>query len=190
MKRNNRGKYLDRYSCEFDFIPNVLSSLYLKGKIDDNVMTNPIEWKKILLKSGYRYDFGIKNISVEKIETDSKKAKFVITFPKPKVIPECFYAILFFCDNGYKYYTLELDLVSSTIFKDGGGIICGQSGSLHLNYGRRCKDDLNEFQKKVQDIMDGKPYDKIEEFKNIDYTEASKMVGISEEDFKNQCIIY
>ena len=157
MKRNNRGKYLDRYSCEFDFIPNVLSSLYLKGKIDDNVMTNPIEWKKILLKSGYRYDFGIKNISVEKIETDSKKAKFVITFPKPKVIPECFYAILFFCDNGYKYYTLELDLGSSTIFKDGGGIICGQSGSLHLNYGRRCKDDLNEFQKKVQEIIDGKP---------------------------------
>ena len=85
---------------------------------------------------------------------------------------------------------MVLDLGSSTIFKDGGGIICGQSGSLHLNYGRRCKDDLNEFQQKVQDIMDGKPYDKNEEFKNIDYTEASKMVGISEEDFKNQCIIY
>ena len=37
--------------------------------------------------------------------------------------------------------------------------------------------------------MDGKPYDGSEEFKNIDYTEASKMVGMSEEDFKNQCII-
>ena len=190
MKRNNRGKYLDRYSCEFDFIPNVLSSLYLKGKIDDNVMTNPIEWKKILLKSGYRYDFGIKNISVEKIETDSKKAKFLITFPKPKVIPECFYAILFFCDNDYKYYTLELDLGSSTVFEYGGGIICGQKGDKHLNYGRRCMEDWEEFEQAVQDIIDGKPYNPKELFKDFDYEAASEQLGMNEEKLKEDCIIY
>ena len=72
----NRGKFLNRYSCEFDFIPNVLTSLYMKGKIDEYIMTHPMEWKKILHKSGFRYDFGIKNIKVEKRETNSKKDKY------------------------------------------------------------------------------------------------------------------
>ena len=186
----SRGKYLDRYSCEFDFIPNVLASLYMKGKIDDYVMTHPMEWKKILGKYGFRYDFGIKNISVEKSEEPSNKTKFFITFPTPKVIPECFYAILYIGKNGYRYFTLELDFGSSTIFKDGGGVICGQSGSMHLNYGRRCKQDVEEFQKRVQDIIDGKSYDEFEEFKNMDYKVAAQLVGKTEEEFKEKCIIY
>ena len=48
-----RGRYFDRYSCEFDFIPNVLSSLYMNGDIDDYVMTHPIEWKKYCLKKDF-----------------------------------------------------------------------------------------------------------------------------------------
>ena len=61
-----RGRYFDRYSCEFDFIPNVLSSLYMNGDIDDYVMTHPIEWTQILSKKGFCYDIWIKNISVKK----------------------------------------------------------------------------------------------------------------------------
>ena len=184
-----RGKFLDRYSCEFDFIPNVLTSLYLNQKIDDYVMTHPNEWKKILLKYGFRYDFGIRNIYVEKSET-SNKNKFIITFPAPRCVPECFYAILLFDKSDYEYFTLELDLGSSTLFKEGGGIICGQKGSSHLNYGRRCKNDLNEFRKSVQDIIDGKPYDIREDFKNIDFKEGAKLVGMSEDDLKEECFIY
>ena len=185
-----RGKYFDRYSCEFDFIPNTLSSLYMKREIDDYVMTHPQEWKKILSKSGFRYDFGVKNIIVEKGKTNSKKAKFLFTFPKPKAVPDCFFAILFIDHKGYKYYTLELDLGSSTIFKDGGGIICGQCGSSHINYGRRCKDNLEEFDKCIQDMIDGKPYDESQELKNIDIKEASKLYGMNEEEFKENCFIY
>ena len=186
----NRGKYLNRYDCEFDFIPNVLTSLYIKGKIDDYVMTHPLEWKKVLAKRGFRFDFGIRNIIVEKVETNSKKKKFIFTFPKPNVVPECFYAILMIDNCEYKYYTLELDFGSSTIFKDGGGAVCGQRGSSHLNYGRRCKNDLNEFQKCVQDMIDGKPYDIKEEFKGIDYKEAAKLVGMTEDDLNEKCSIY
>ena len=186
-----RGKYFDRYSCEFDFIPNVLTSLYIEGKIDEDIITNPFEWKKILGKRGFRYDFGIRNITVEKSEeSTSKKSKFIITFPKPRIVPECFYAILYLSSNGYKYYTLELDIGSSIIFKDGGGIICGQSGSSHLNYGRRCKDDKKEFEKAVQDIIDGKPFDIFQDYKNIDYKEASKQFGMTEEEFKEKCTIF
>ena len=89
--------------------------------------------------------------------------------PTPQVVPECFYAILYIGKGVQKYYTLELDIASKTFFKDGGGIICGQSGSTHLNYGRRCKPDIDAFQKSAQDIIDGKPYDEKEDFKNIDF---------------------
>ena len=185
-----RGRYFDRYSCEFNFIPNVLTSLYREGKIDDYIMTHPNEWKKILSKSGFRYDFGIRNIFVEKKDTPSKQTKFLITFPTPQVVPDCFYAILNIEKHGYRYFTLELDIGSKTVFKEGGGIICGQSGSTHLNYGRRCKQDIDEFQKKVQDIIDGKPYDDKEDFKNIDYREAAKISGMNEEELMKKCIIY
>ena len=50
-----------------------------------------------------------------------------------------------------------MDYGSSTIFKDGGGIICGQKGCSHLNYARRCVEDLSEFQKKVDEIRKGEP---------------------------------
>ena len=108
-------KYLDRYTCEFDFIPNTLTSLYIKGKIDDYIMTHPMEWKKLLPKFGFGYDFGLRNMTVVKSENETKRAKFLITFPKPKVSPDCFYAILYIGKGDYNYYTLELDLGSSTV---------------------------------------------------------------------------
>ena len=47
-----KSGYIDRYCFEFDFLPNVLSSLYQKEEIDDYSMIHPSEWKKILLKKG------------------------------------------------------------------------------------------------------------------------------------------
>ena len=60
-------KFLDRYTCEFDFIPNILTSLYFKGAIDDDFLLNPNKWKKILPKYGYGSDFGLRNITVKKV---------------------------------------------------------------------------------------------------------------------------
>ena len=40
----------------FDFIPNVLTSLYFKGTIDDDFILNPMRWKKILPKYGFPVD--------------------------------------------------------------------------------------------------------------------------------------
>jgi hypothetical protein len=52
-----------------------------------------------------------------------------------------------------------------------------------LNYGRRCKNDLDEFKKSVQVIIDVKPYDIRNDFKNIYFDEAAKL-GFGEEYFK------
>ena len=176
--------FLDRYTCEFDFIPNVLTSLWKNGDIDSYIMTNPIEWKKILLKHGIKSDFGIEKIKVIEEEINENKRKFIFTFPKPKVSPECFYALLLFDkEKNWNYYTLELDFGSKTLFKDGGGIICGQNGRSHLNYGRRCKNNLDDCQNSVQDIIDGKSYDINDMYKNIDLNELSKL-GLNPELFK------
>ena len=182
----NEG-YLNRYNCEFDFIPNVLTSQYIKGEIDDYVMTHPIEWRKILNKKGIKSDFGIDEIYIEKEGTDPDKAKFVFTFPKPKVTPECFYAILFIEDEDYKYFTLELDFGSLTIFKDGGGMVCGQKGHAHLNYGRRCKEDLEAFKNLVNDIIQNKPYSPKDMFNNFNLEEMAKL-GINDEFFSKSGI--
>ena len=184
-------KYLDRYTCEFNFIPNVLTSLYIQGVITDDFILNPIKWKRLLPIYGFSHDFGLSKITVKKSGSEeSKKAKFLITFPKPNIVPNCFYAILYIDKRGYDYYTLELDFGSSVLFKSGGGIICGQKGSLHLNYGRRCKEDLDEFEKMVQDIIDGKKYDNNDMMKDIDYQVVSKEFGMSEKEFKEKCDIF
>ncbi len=191
---------LNRYCFEFDFLPNVLPPLYKNGEIDDYVMTHPSEWKKILIKKGVRSDFGIDKLSVEKVELPDKQIKFIFTFPKPKVSPECFYALLLFDkEKNWNYYTLELDFGSSSIFRDGGGIICGQRGPRHLNYSKRCRNNLDEFQKGVQDIIDGKPNDPRDMFKDFDFNEAAKLgineeffnkMGVTSEQMKQACIIW
>ena len=183
-------KFLDRYTCEFDFIPNMLTSFYMSGKIDDDFMTNPMEWKKILPKFGFGYDFGLRNLVVKKSEKKSKRAKFLITFPKPKVVPECFYAILYIDKSDYDYYTLELDLGSPKIYNIGGGIICGQKGSSHLNYGRRCIDYLEEFENVVDDIIEGTPFDCKNMVKDIDFNAAAEELNMKEDELKENCNIF
>ncbi len=93
-----------------------------------------------------------------------------------KDIRDCFFDILIIDHKGCKYYTLELDFGRSTIYKDGVWIIWGQSGSSNINYGRKCKDDLEEFEKCIQDMIDEKPYDESKELKNVDFEEASKFM--------------
>ena len=152
-----KSGYLNRYTCEFDFIPNILPDFYVKGEIDDYIMTHPIEWKIILLKKGVNSDFGMDEINVEKVEKYNETT-FIYTFPRPQKTPHCFYALLIFDkDKNWNYYTLELDYGSSTIFKDGGGFICGQKGFDHLNYAERCIENLCEFQKKVKKIRESEP---------------------------------
>ena len=194
-----KSGYINRYCFEFDFLPNVLPPLYQKDEINDYIMTHPSEWKKILLKKGVCSDFGIDKIMVEKTEKADGEIKFIFTFPEPKVSPECFFAMLIFDENkNWHYFTLELDFGSSSIFKDGGGIICGQHGLRHLNYSRRCKNDLDEFQKMVEEIRNGKPNDPKDMFKDFNFDEAAKLginedffkkMGVTSEQMKEQCII-
>ena len=147
--------------------------------------------EKILLKMGVRSDFGIENILVEKEVLEDESIKFIFTFPKPKVVPECFYALLMLDKNkSWNYYTLELDFGSSIIFKEEGGVICGQRGSSHLNYGRRCKDDVKLFLKTIQDIIDGIPEEPGALMKDLDYAEAGKLVGLTPEQMKEKCTIF
>ena len=176
-------------SCFDEMIECEITEDDIKSLYNSLAIGNPIEWKKILPKYGFGYDFGLRNMKVEKSEL-SKKAKFLITFPKPKVPPECFYAILYIDKGEYNYYTLELDLGSPKIFETGGGIICGQKGSQHINYGRRCIEDLDEFDKKVQDIIDGKKYNCNEMMQNIDFNAASEELGMTEDELKEKCIIF
>jgi hypothetical protein len=195
-----KSGHINRYCFEFDFLPNVLPSLYQKDEIDDYIMTHPSEWKKILVKKGVRSDWGFDKIKVEKFELDKDRIKFIFTFPEPKVSPECFFAMLIFDeDKNSNYFTLELDFGSSSIFKEGGGIVCGQKGMKHLNYSRRCRNDLNEFEKTVQDIINGKPNDPRDMFKNFDFEEAAKIgiddeffkkMGVTSEQMKEACTIY
>ena len=184
-----RSGHIDRYTFEFNFLACVLPELYKEDKIDDYVMIHPSEWKKILIKKGVRSDFGIDKVSVEKLELPDDRIKFIFTLPKPKATPDCFFTMIIFEKNkNFKYYTLELDIGSSTVFKDGGGIICGQEGGYHLNYGRRCRNDSELFQKSVQDIIDGKP-EINDGFNNIDVEEFKKKFGITPEQMK-QCLIF
>ena len=184
--------YLNRYTFEFDFLPNVLPPLYKNGNIDDYVMTHPSEWKKILLKKGVRSDFGIDRLSVEKEELDDGSIRFVYTFPKPEDTPECFYAItLFDKKKDWKYYTLELDYASKLMFKEGAGIVCGQKDEMHLNYGRWCSDNLDKFKEAVQDIIDGKssgPGLFLGSFDGKD--NKREVVNLNPEQLNNECIIF
>ena len=179
--------YINRYTFEFDFLPNVLPPLYKKGEINDYDMTHPSEWKKVLLKKGVRSDFGIDKMSVEKKELDNGNIQFIYTFPKPEYTPECYFAILHFDKNkDWKYYTLELDYLN-IFLKKSGGIVCGQKDEVHLNYGAHCKDDLEEFQKLVQNIIDGKPN---HIFASYDGEKEREVVNLTPEKLKEECFIF
>ena len=176
FKSAYQSGHLDRYTCEFDFIPNILPDCYVKGEIDDYIMTHPIEWKVILLKKGVNSDFGMDEITVEKMEQNGE-ITFIYIFPRPTETPNCFYALLIFDkEKQWKYFTLELDYGSSTIFKEGGGIICGQKGFDHINYSKRCREDLTEFQKLVKEIREKKPMNISEDYRNIDIKKMQEML--------------
>ena len=78
-----KSGFLDKYTCEFDVIPNILPSLYVKGEIDDIAMTHPTEWRNILVKKGITSDFGIDEISVEK-EGKNGEIKICFSFSQTK----------------------------------------------------------------------------------------------------------
>ena len=68
-----------------------------------------------------------------------------------------------------------------------------------MNYGRRCKNDISEFEKVVQDIIDGKPNNPADMFKNFDFEEAAKLginedffkqFGVTSEQMKEACLIF
>ena len=184
--------YINRYTFEFDFLPNVLPPLYKDGKVDDYVMTHPSEWKKILLKKGVRSDFGIDKLTVEKEELKDGSIQFIYTFPKPEDTPECFYAITAFDKNkDWKYFTLELDYTSKLLFKNGGGMVCGQKGEMHLNYGRLCKDNLDQFKEAVQDILIGKSPEPGHFFGSFDgKNNQRQVVGLNPENLNGECILF
>ena len=89
-----KSGFLNRYTWEFDFIPNILPDLYVKGEIDDYIMMHSIEWKVILLKKGVNSDFGMDEISIEKEEKD-EEVTFIYIFPRPKETPHFFFLCLY-----------------------------------------------------------------------------------------------
>ena len=182
--------YINRYTFEFDFLPNVLPPLYKNGNIDDYVMTHPSEWKKILLKKGVLSDFGIDKLSVEKEELKDGIIQFIYTFPKPEDTPECFYAITLFDKiKEWKYFTLELDYTSKLMFKKGGGIVCGQKGEIHLNYGRWCNNRLDKFKEAVQDLLNRKPGHCFGSFDGAN--NQRQVIGLNPEQLDGeQCILF
>ena len=111
-------------------------------------MVNPPSWKNY---SGPNVQINpefLDKISVIKKDLKNNVKKFMFTFPEPKVGTECYFAILYFDENkNWEYYTLELELGNDFGSQDGSGLICGQKGSKHLNFGRVCKANLEDFEK-------------------------------------------
>ena len=104
-----KSGHLNRYTCEFDVLPNILPELYAKGVIDNYEMTHPSEWRNILKEKGIKSDFGIDEITVEE-EVKDGETRFIYTFPEPLVVPNCYFSILVFDKNKeWRYFTLEKD---------------------------------------------------------------------------------
>ena len=198
-----KSGHLDRYTCEFDVLPNILPELYSKGEIDDYAMSHPVEWRNILVKKGIRSDFGIEEISVKKEEKDGE-IRFIYIFPEPKKAPNCYYSILVIDKNKeWRYFTLEKDskiYPCPDILIDSLALVCGQKGYNHLQYSRWCRNELIDFKRNVQDILDNKPYNLYEEgIKFLDKEKIVKMqaemklcelLGIEDEYYEENCSIF
>ena len=190
--------YLDRYTCEFDFIANILPELFTKGEIDNYIMTHPTEWRIILLKRGILSDFGINEISVKTEEKDGE-IRFIYVFPEPKVAPNCYYSILVIdTKKEWRYFTLEKDnniFHFADLLIDSLALVCGQKGYNHTCYSRWCNNyDLDDFKRHVQEILDNKPYDKYNEgIKFLDPNKIAKRIEEMEsqdENDKDDCFIF
>jgi len=146
-------EHLQRHECEFKFIPNFLPVLYSGGIVTDETMINPSTWRQFLNPMMHIDPLFFDELSVEKKELENGIIKFIITFPKPKVGTECFFAILYFDEEKRSnYFTLELELGKDFGSTEGSGLICGQDGSKHLNFNRVCKADKEEFENAVKEI--------------------------------------
>ena len=198
-----KSGHLNRYTCEFDVLPNILPELYIKGEIDDYGMTHPAEWRKILVTKGINSDFGIDEISVKKEEKDGE-IRFVYIFPEPKIAPHCYYSILVIDKTKeWRYFTLEKDIKLipyPDILIDSLALVCGQKGYEHKFYSRWCTFELDDFKRHVQEIIDNKPYDEYEEgLKFLDKNklikmkvemELSQLLGLEDEYLKKKCSIF
>ena len=198
-----RSGHLDRYTCEFDVLPNILPELYIKGKIDEYGMTHPTEWRNFLVQKGIKSDFGIDEITVE-IEEKDGEIKFIYIFPEPKIAPNCYFSILVIDKNKeWRYFTLEKNyklFSCPDVLIDYLALVCGQKGYEHEFYSRWCKNELDDFKQHVQDIIDNKPYDRYEEgLKFLDKDKISKMklemelselLGLEDEYLMKKCSIY
>ena len=146
-------EHIQRHECEFKFIPNLLPVLYSGGIVTDEIMTNPSTWRQFLNPMIHIDPSFFDELSVEKKELENGTIKFIITFPKPKVGTECFFAILYFDgEKNSNYFTLELELGKDFGSTEGTGLICGQDGSKHLNFNRVCKADKEDFENAVEEI--------------------------------------
>lgn len=146
-------EHLQRHECEFKFIPNLLPVLYSGGIVTDETMTNPSTWRKFLNPMIHIDPSFFDELSVEKKECQNGLIKFIVTFPKPKVGTECFFAILYFDEEKQSsYFTLELELGKDFGTTEESGLICGQEGSQHLNFNKVCKVDKEEFENAVKEI--------------------------------------
>ena len=166
-------------------------------------MTHPSEWRKFLATKGVSSDFGIDAITVEKEEKDGE-IRFIYTFPEPKKAPNCYYSILVIDKNKeWRYFTLEKDnklFPCPDILIDSLALVCGQKGYNHLQYSRWSKNELNDFKRNVQDILDNKPYNQYEEgLKFLDKEKIVKMqaeiklcelLGIEDEYYEENCSIF
>jgi len=198
FENSYKSGHLDRYTCEFDFIANILPELFTKGEIDNYIMTHPTEWRIILLKKGIISDFGINEISVKTEEKDGEM-RFIYVFPEPKVAPNCYYSILVIDKKKeWRYFTLEKDnkiFPRIDILIDSLALVCGQKGYKHTCYSRWCNNyDLDEFKKHVQEILDNKPYDKYTEaLKFFDLNKIAKKIdemNFQDENYKDDCFIF
>ena len=198
-----KSGHLNRYTCEFDVLPNILPELYAKGVIDNYEMTHPSEWRNILKEKGIKSDFGIDEITVEE-EVKDGETRFIYTFPEPLVAPNCYFSILVFDKNkDWRYFTLEKDnkfYPCPDVLIDNLALVCGQKGYEHEHYSRWCTLELDDFKRHVQEIIDNKPYNKCEE--GIKFFDPNKLVefkikmevyealGLEDEFKKDNCSIF
>ena len=145
-------EHIKRHDLEFMFIPNILTDLYSKGTIDDNIIMNPPLWKKYYIYNKISPVF-LQKIAVQKKLLKSGVTKFIMSFPPPKCGCECFFAILYFDEyKNSSYFTLELEFGNDFGSTEGTGLVCGQKGFRHLNFNTICKVNLEDFENCVRKL--------------------------------------